>query len=368
MNTEKIGKRRIVALKGDGSFKIEETDIPDLDAGMVLIEVKASLISPGSELKGASKQGRHAAGGWRVLRDLQLNPDPDLNRRGFGYSNTGIVVAVGENVTTVQPGDRVAAVGVRYAQHATYTVVPQNLVVGLPDEVSFERGSYAMLLATAMQAVRRAKPELGEYVAVAGLGLVGLLTARLFQLAGCYVIGWDTVPARLENAKKLGIGATVLVGSEDTTEKTLEFTQGKGLDTCVLALGGNAEKPANALEKCMKVAPDGHPMGVMIVVGGAEFPFTRTLTNIDIRRSSRTGPGYHDKEWERGGNYGDVFVRWDTRENLELCMRWLKEGKVAVETLTTHEVPFDCLEEEMAEISKDPDSILGLVFKMGDES
>lgn len=113
----------------------------------------------------------------------------------------------------------------------------------------------------------------------------------------------------------------------------------------------------------MKVSGDGHPMGTMVIVGGAEFPFTRSLTNMDVRRSSRTGPGYHDKDWERGRDYDPVFVRWNTRSNLELCLRLVAEGKLPVEKLTTHRVSFDSVEGETRRITEDPDSILGMVFK-----
>ncbi|MBT5815834.1 MAG: hypothetical protein HOI15_16010 [Opitutales bacterium] len=357
-------KRRIVALHGDGTLKLIEVDMPSLDPGMVLVEVMASLVSPGTELKGPVTRGSKAAGGWRALRQLQLNPDSDLKIKPFGYANAGRVLALGAGVTKLEVGQRVASIGAGYAQHSDYSVVPQNMVVPLPKNVKFEQGAYGMLLATAMQAVRRAEPEIGQYTAVAGLGLVGQLTARLFQLSGCYAIGWDTVTERIEQAKRLGIDETALIGSEDEIEKTFSFTNGRGLDTSVIALGGNAEKPAHALEKCMKVSGDGHPMGTMVVVGGAEFPFTRSLTNMDVRRSSRTGPGYHDKNWERGANYDDVFVRWNTRRNLELCLRLVSEGKIALDELTTHRVAFNEIQEQVAEISKNPDSILGLVFQM----
>ncbi|MEX0324213.1 MAG: zinc-binding dehydrogenase [Puniceicoccaceae bacterium] len=356
--------RRVITLHGDGTFRLAEMDLPELESGMVLIKVKASLVSPGTELKGPVSRGSKAAGGWRGLRQLQLNPDPDMKPKPFGYANSGEVIAIGEDVTSVKVGDKVAAIGAGYAQHSDFSVVPQNMVVQLPEGATFEQGAYGMLLATALQAVRRAEPELGQNVAVAGLGIVGLLTARLFQMAGCYVIGWDTMEARLENARSLGINETVLVGEEDEIEKTLVFTRERGLDISVVALGGDATKPAHALEKCMKVSQDGHPMGTMVIVGGAEFPFTRSLTNMDIRRSSRTGPGYHDKAWERGADYPNVFIPWTTRSNLELCLRLVAEGKVAVDKLTTHRVPFDRCEELVAEITREPDNILGMVFEM----
>lgn len=356
--------RRVVALHGDGTFRLKERDLPEIGPGTVLVEVKASLVSPGSELKGPVKPGVKSAGGWRGLREMQLDPDLSLEAKPFGYANAGIVVALGEGVKGFEIGERVACIGAGYAQHSDYSVVPQNLVAPLPENVSFEQGAYGMLLATALQAARRATPSMGEYAAVAGLGMVGLLTSRVLQLSGCFVMGWDAVDGRLQLAREFGIDATVNVLKEDSTELTAEFTNGRGLDLCVLALGGDAEKPAHALEKCMKVSPDGHPMGTMVVVGGAEFPFTRSLTNMDVRRSSRTGPGYHDPNWERGGSYGDVFVRWNTKSNLELCLRWVSEGKIPVEMLTTHRVPFEEIESRTKEITRDPDSILGMVFEM----
>ena len=46
--------------------------------------------------------------------------------------------------------------------------------------------------------------------------------------------------------------------------------------------------------KCMKLSPDGHHMGTIVVVGG-NITYPSTTTNIDIRKSSRTGAGYHDE-------------------------------------------------------------------------
>lgn len=363
MDTKLPDSRRVLTFHGDGLFRVEEKELPPLDQGMALIETKASLVSPGSELKGPSMRGSKATGGWRGLRELQLNPDTSLKPKPFGYASAGVVAAVGQGVESFSVGDRVAAIGAGYAQHANFSVVPQNLVVPLPDTVNFEQGAYGMLLATAMQAARRGDPKLGEYAAVAGMGIVGLLSARLYQLAGCYVIGWDTIESRLGLAKDLGIDETVLISSEDEVEKTTHFTRGRGLDIGVIALGGDASEPAHALERCMKMTQDGHAMGTMVVVGGAEFPFTRSLTNMDIRRSSRTGPGYHNKSWERGADYDGAIVRWDTRSNLELCFRLVAEGKVDVEKLTSHRVPFETVEEDTKVITQNPDTILGMVFE-----
>ena len=109
-------------------------------------------------------------------------------------------------------------------------------------------------------------------------------------------------------------------------------------------------------------SPDGHQMGQITVVGGASVDLPATLRNVDMRRASRTGPGYHDEAWERGGDYPPVFMRWTTQANLELCMRLIAEGKLDVDCLTTHRIPLERAEEEIAAIIDDPDEILGPGF------
>jgi threonine dehydrogenase-like Zn-dependent dehydrogenase len=354
--TEIPENRNVLAVHGDGQLRRIEEPMPILERGTVLVKVKASLVSPGSEL----------GGGWEALRQLQLNPD-NRSPRKIGYSNAGIVLATGEGVDRFKPGDRVCCVGNRYAQHADYAVVPQNLVVPMPEQLGYAQASYAMLLATGLQAVRRGKPEMGDYVAVAGLGLVGLLAARLFQLAGCRVSGWDMNPARLEYARQLGIRDTIHVGTEDAVAATQSWTRGAGLDHGVVAIGGNVERAYDALMASMKVTPDGHAMGNIIVVGGAEFPYKINLSNVNIVRSSRTGPGYHDKAWERGADYSPVHVRWHTRNNIEYCLDLIVDGQVNVDTLTTHTVPFDEVETQTEAITREPEKVLGMVFTMGED-
>ena len=100
---------------------------------MVKIRSFASLVSPGTEL-----------GGWKNLFAKRGQADSG-DRRKFGYSCAGIVEETGEGVTRLKKGDRVAAIGYGMALHSDWNVVPQNLCVRLPDGVSFEQGSYAML-------------------------------------------------------------------------------------------------------------------------------------------------------------------------------------------------------------------------------
>jgi threonine dehydrogenase-like Zn-dependent dehydrogenase len=109
-------------------------------------------------------------------------------------------------------------------------------------------------------------------------------------------------------------------------------------------------------------------MGRIMVVGWPEFNYGSKsqiggMNNIDVRRCSRTGAGYHDPEFEYGLDYPPVFMRWTTQTNLKLCMRLLAEGKIKVDSLTTHRIKLADSEKEIALALADPDGMLGVIFK-----
>ena len=345
-------KRKVAAVCGDGHIRLIKQDVPELAPGKVLVDVHASLVSPGTEL-----------GGWHALAAKRKKPDKKAKPKPFGYSNAGVVLKVGRGVKEFKKGDRVACVGAGMALHTDTAVIPHHLCAPLPDSVSFEDGTYAMLAATSLMALRRTEPQLGEYACIVGLGIVGHIAARLFQMAGCYTIGWDTIPFRTALAEKSGIDAVVTVGKEDPVKKTKAFTRDMGLDHAVLAFGNNADKALESLVPSMKCSPDTHPMGTITVVGGCTFQWPKACTNIDYRRASRTGPGYHDDEWEVGAPYPPVFMRWTTRTNIELCLRYIEEKLLDVSLMTTHKVPLAKCDDVTSEMLKDPDSVLGVVFE-----
>ena len=346
-------KRSVVAVMGNGHLGLIEQDIPPVKPGSVLVEVKASLVSPGTEL-----------GGWRQLLEETRNPKKDFAPQPFGYSNAGLVAQVGEGVTDLKVGDRVACIGAGFAQHTDWAVVPHNLCVRLPDSVTWAQGSYAMLAATGLQAVRRSLPEIGEFFSVVGMGLVGQLSAMLLELSGAVTIGWDTIGQRLDIARKWGLRDTTLVGKEDAIEKTKAFTCSAGLDGSIFAFGGDGKAAYEQTFKCMKLSPDGHRMGRIAVVGGAKLDIPWAPANLDVRIAARPGAGYHDPAWEFGSDYPPVFMRWTTKTNLALCIRLIAEGKMKVDTLTTHTIPLKDVDAGITKIIQEPDEILGVVFTM----
>src|SRR5262245_51386232 len=134
-------------------------------------------------------------------------PPSELDAQGWGvgYSAAGRVVAVGDGVTDLAPGDLVACAGAGQANHADWISVKRNLVCRVPDGVAASAAASTTIGAIALQGVRRSTPQLGDIMAVVGLGLIGQITVQLLKANGCKVLGLDLDPQRVERAKALGL-------------------------------------------------------------------------------------------------------------------------------------------------------------------
>jgi len=285
---EWIGMRRkCVARDGAGIISVIEEDVPSCGPNEVLVEVRASMISPGTEL-----------GGTKAQRE---RPNASVGPQKFGYQNAGVVLEKGAGCSDFEVGQKVACMGAGYARHASHGVVPKNLVVPLPDEVSFDAAAGNSLAATALQAIRRADLRLGETLAVVGLGIIGQISCQFGRLSGCRVMGVDLLPMRLDLARELGADAVLDPGTVDAGQAIQEFTGGYGLDAAIMAFGGDGTEAFRMLVANMKTAPDTHQMGRIVIVGGCTVTtkYAAACGNIDVRSSARRGPGYHDDDWDR---------------------------------------------------------------------
>ncbi len=113
---------------------------------------------------------------WPTLEAVFAKLDEPLP---LGYCNVGRVHEVGSGITGWQPGDRIVSNG----HHAEVVVVPKNLCAKIPDRVTDEQASFAVLGAIGLQGVRLLQTGVGETVAVFGLGLIGLLTVQIWSIA-----------------------------------------------------------------------------------------------------------------------------------------------------------------------------------------
>lgn len=296
---------------------------------------------------------------------MRANPNPDAKPRKFGYSSAGVVEELGEGCDDIPVGLEVACMGGGYALHSDYGVIPRNLMVPKPEGLSFEEAAFAHLGATSLHAIRRSDVRIGENLLVVGLGIVGQIAVQLGTAAGAHVVAMDYLTMRRGLADRGG-AELVLDPADDPVAQVKEFTGGRGLDCAIIAFGGDATETVRQIAQMMKLTPDGHRMGRLVIVGGANFQATGwpvAMGNMDIRPSSRPGPGYHDEAWERGQDYPPVFVQWTTRRNMEETLRLAAAGRLKLEMLVTHRLPLEDFAQGAEALVSTPDRALAVILE-----
>ncbi|MCH7792615.1 MAG: hypothetical protein IID31_10090 [Planctomycetes bacterium] len=130
-----------------------------------------------------------------------------------------------------------------------------------------------------------------------------------------------------------------------------------------MAFGGDGTAAFKMLVGLMKRAPDTHQMGRIVIVGGAKIDhgFAAALGNLDVRSAARTGPGYHDDDWELGQDYPAVFVQWTTNRNMEECLAFIDSGSILVDPLITHRVSLADAPDACEALIQTPNEALGVV-------
>ncbi len=337
----------------NGKSIVEDVPIPTPREGQALVKVETSLVSAGTE-RMVVEFGKKSMLGKARARPDQVKQVLDKARReglvntaqavfnrldqpmALGYSSAGTIVALGKNTQGFKVGQRVACAGAGFAVHAEYNIVPRNLLTPLPKNVDFESAAFTTLGAIALHGFRLAEPQIGENVAVIGMGLLGLLAAQIAAAAGCNVLGIDVDPARIELASSLGLRA---VRRDQAVDSAVAFTLNRGFDVVLICADTSSNDP---VELAGAIARD---RARVVATGAVGLTFPRKIyfeKEISFINSRSYGPGRYDPSYEEHGNdYPIGYVRWTEGRNFEAVVDLMAKGQLNVRPLITHRFPIE---------------------------
>lgn len=187
---------------------------------------------------------------------------------GMGVEAAGVVVAVGEGVSNVVPGDRVTYTGFinTLGAYSTERLVPAAPLIRLPENIAFETAAaMTMRGLTSAYLLRRIhdfKP--GQSILLhAAAGGVGLIVAQWAKLLGLRVIGTVSSDAKAEVAFAHGCEHVINYSQEGVAERVRELTEGRGVDVVFDSVGKDTFM--TSLESLKR-------RGLMVCVGTASGP------------------------------------------------------------------------------------------------
>ncbi|KAA3654523.1 MAG: quinone oxidoreductase [Proteobacteria bacterium] len=185
---------------------------------------------------------------------------------GIGLEAAGEVTALGEGVTDVRVGDRVAYAGGPIGAYAQHRNMPADRLVKLPEGISYEQGAAMMLQGlTAQYLLRRTyRVQAGDTVLIhAAAGGVGLIACQWAKALGATVIGTVGSDEKAALARAHGCDHTILYTREKFADRVREITGGKGVPVVYDSIGKDTFMDSLS---CLQ------PRGMMVTYGNATGP------------------------------------------------------------------------------------------------
>ena len=245
-----------------------------------------------------------------------LYPAPSMPT-GLGTEGAGIVDAVGESVTHLKEGDRVAYAQGPLGAYAEMHTLPAAKVVKLPDFIDFETAAASMLKGLTVQYLLRQTHELkgGETILFhAAAGGVGSIACQWANALGVKLIGTVSSKEKADLAIANGAWATINYTEEDVVERVRELTNGEMCDVVYDSVGKDTwEISLN----CLK------PRSLMVSFGNASGP----VDGVNIGILNQKGSLFVTRPSLNG--YAD------TRERLEMMCEdffsMIESGKIKID-------------------------------------
>ena len=313
------------------SLDIVDVDVPSVKPGEALVKVHACGVC-GTDI--------HIYEGVMPWARLPLIP---------GHELSGVVVEVGEAVSSLEPGDKVAvdpnitcgvcrycrrgrrnlcpnleAIGVTTSGgFAEYVVAPASQLYKVPKGLSLEEAAFAEPVSCCVHGFTRLSIQPGDDVLIIGAGPIGLIHLQLAKRCGAgKVVVAEVNEKRLKLASELGADLTVNPSEERLSERVRLFLSGKGVEAAIDAAGGSA--PLDLALSCLE------PGGRLLVFGVASEKDLWKIKPYDLYKRELTIIGSFINPYEMDG-----------------ALNLLASGAVDVKPLISHVIGLDSLEKAL---------------------
>jgi L-iditol 2-dehydrogenase len=327
---------KVAMFYGPGDVRLEDTDVPEIEDGEVLVRIRAALTC-GTDAK-------------TYRRGHTLVPPPSP----FGHEYAGDIADVGKTVEQFEEGMRVVAGNSAPCGHcfyckrgreslcenlffvwgafAEYIVVPERIVrknlLKIPDHVTYEEAALTEPLACVIHGVEESGIHMGDTVVINGAGPIGLFFTTLVKQKGAQIIQTDLVDERLKVAEKLGADHTINAqeGEKATIEKVKDLTEGRGADVGIEAVGY-----PQIWETTIKMTRKG---GTATLFGGCEKDTHITVDTSLLHYSELTLKG--------------VFHH--TPHYIRTALNLISWGAIDTKTFITEKMPLSRIDEALEKV------------------
>ena len=255
----------------------------------------------------------------------------------LGHEGGGEVVGVGNKIRDFSVGDKVMAFG-WVETFSEYFKTREEDLEAMPNGLDIDLACLGEPIACALFSGLQSETQLGDVVAVVGMGFAGQIIAQVVKAKGAFkTIGVDVSDAKSELAKKLGVDHVINAEREDPLKAILDLTGGTGADVVVEAAG--TEEAVNLCSAAVK------HNGTIVFYSWITQDITINISrwHHNSLKIINTGLVHH------GVKQRSIWV--------PQALRPIAQGQIAVKPLMTHRFPLRDIREAFAVATNDPSAI-----------
>jgi L-iditol 2-dehydrogenase len=328
-------------------MRIQEVDKPAIGPQEVLVKIAACGVCGTDVDAYLGKVPR----GWTITYPFRM-----------GHELAGTVVEVGDELTNIQPGDRVVPDGRLTCGHcyycrrglfsacenqgyfsgglAQYSKYPYRNLVKIPEGVSLQEAAFTEPLACVVNGQSKLDVPFGGVAVVIGDGPIGLLHLQMLKHRGAFTVMVGLLDHRLGVARELGANVVINASRENVEQIVRDVSGGRGADIVVNAVG-----KVSVLEQAINIAAR---RGQVLYFAATLAP--RVELDLDL---------IHYKELRLIGSYDSTIAQY------EEALALLRAGIIDVKPLISHRLPLEQVQQGF-EIARQQQGLKVLIVHEGE--